>query len=457
MIYDKLIEPMKAQVSISKVETMALNAAMHRFVFVLSDALDMVGGPDTHHGKRVALMAVACARALGWPAEQRERLFLCALIHDCGVSSHRLHCDLIAGLDGYDLEEHGRIGHDYLLEVPALKGLALPILHHHTPWSRLKRMRIDPAVRLIANLIQVADRLDAAVGRQVLAGTPLDRQAALAAVQAHRGTRFHPRLVDALTGLAGTDRFWEMLVPAEVERQIDREALGWEPATVDLAQLGALAALFGRLVDAKSPFTAQHSEGVARLAALLGAKLGLDRKTCAEIELAGLVHDLGKLAVPDEILDKPGPLTPQEWEVMRRHSLDTFRLVLRLVGSHPIASWAACHHETLRGDGYPFGIGAVDLPIETRILAVADIFQALAQHRPYRRSMTLVRVMEILEGMVADNRLDGRVVAALRDNLAECHGAACLDTDCLDGSTGIGATAAAGRAGPAPAGAGGRI
>lgn len=129
------------------------------------------------------------------------------------------------------------------------------------------------------------------------------------------------------------------------------------------------------------------------------------------MEMAGLLHDIGKLRVPDEIIDKPGQLSPAERAVICRHSYDTYRILSRVFPDMPIAHWAACHHENLRGTGYPFGLKGAELELETRILSVADVFQALAQDRPYRPPLDAEAVLVHLGSMAAEGLLDGDIVA----------------------------------------------
>jgi len=138
------------------------------------------------------------------------------------------------------------------------------------------------------------------------------------------------------------------------------------------------------------------------------------------VEIAALLHDLGKLGVPDEILEKPGRLNAQETTVMHRHSYDTYRILRHIEGLEEIAEWAGNHHETLLGNGYPFQHQEEKLSLETRVIIVADIFQALAQERPYRSSMKAEDVMQILHEMAADGRIDDKLVAIVDNQSAYC-------------------------------------
>jgi len=133
--------------------------------------------------------------------------------------------------------------------------------------------------------------------------------------------------------------------------------------------------------------------------------------------VAGLLHDLGKLQVPDEILEKPGPLSREERSLIERHSFETYQILRGIAGLEDIALWAAYHHERPDGGGYPFRCSGTELTLEMRIIAVSDVFQALAQRRPYRRSLPPAQILEMLRAFVAQNRLDEEIVELIGQNL----------------------------------------
>ena len=189
-------------------------------------------------------------------------------------------------------------------------------------------------------------------------------------------------------------------------------------------ELRKIAQIFAYVVDAKSEFTSKHSYGVANLSRYLAQLAGLANDQVDKIEIAALLHDIGKLRIPDEILEKQGPLTDHEKRLMKRHSFETYQVIRRIDGLHDIALWASYHHETLDGKGYPFHRTDQDLDVEARIIAVADIFQALAQDRPYRGPVDPEEILFVLQDMAEDYRLDADLVNLVEANLAGCHSAA---------------------------------
>jgi len=189
---------------------------------------------------------------------------------------------------------------------------------------------------------------------------------------------------------------------------------------LEYAEIRHIARLFSSVVDAKSPFTATHSERVAALARQLGVWMLLDDDTLDKLELAGLFHDLGKLRIPNAILEKPGALTPAEQLTMRRHSFESYQILARVPGLEDVASWAAYHHEALDGSGYPYHLEANKLPLPARIIAIADVFQALAQHRPYRASLTPDSILSELQHRTTLGQLDRQVVGLVKSHLDLC-------------------------------------
>ncbi len=171
-----------------------------------------------------------------------------------------------------------------------------------------------------------------------------------------------------------------------------------EPAELGLngnqAALDRIARVFAEIVDAKSPWTYRHSEGVA------GSPSGWLCSACrmrpSRVYRAGLLHDVGKLAASNLILDKPGHLTSEQYGELRQHTEHTLTILGRSEALADIAELAATHHERLDGRGYHRGIRAGELPIEARLLAVADISEALAARRPYRDAMPREQVEEVL-------------------------------------------------------------
>ncbi len=396
---------------------MPLQTDLREVVFALSDALDLVGIDDLAHGKRVGLIAAACVRTLGLPSEEADLCLDLGLLHDVGVSSTRVHGHLVTEFDWSGCQAHALLGHDLLASFPPLAHLALPVKFHHTRWDHLAAEGLAPEVARRANLTFLADRVDALGAAHLAGGTLLQHTEEIrATVAAHAGTYFDPALVAAFLETSVPEAFWLGLEDRSVHVSLGTALTRRAPRPLTPAELKQLALIFSRIVDAKSPFTAEHSMGVGRVARHLGERLGLGVDTCDQLEVAGLLHDLGKLRVPDEVLEKPAKLSAAERRLMDSHSYETWRILSPIPGFQDLARWAASHHEEPDGSGYPFHTKAADMPLEARILRVADILQAMAQDRPYRPGLAAEAIGRFLQDLVVRDRVDPAVAAtALAD------------------------------------------
>lgn len=226
--------------------------------------------------------------------------------------------------------------------------------------------------------------------------TTFGADAAFRIVRKRRGTWFDPELARAFASLRKDDQFWATL-PTEASLTA---VAGYEPedliVSADADAMDRVADGFAMVVDAKSPWTFKHSDGVAEIAAGIAEELGCMPSHCRQIRRAALLHDLGKLGVSNLILDKPGKLDAGELAVMRKHPAYTKRILDRVAAFQDLSDIAAGHHERLDGKGYHRGVSGDDISLPARILAVADMYEALAARRPYRQDLTEEEVMTIM-------------------------------------------------------------
>jgi putative nucleotidyltransferase with HDIG domain len=261
----------------------------------------------------------------------------------------------------------------------------------------LRGEEIPPAARILC-LAQTVEVFHASGGVA----------AARAVARRRSGRWFDPQLVKAFERICADRRFWSALEAPDVS--------AWEPDDVALdaddARLDRIAEAFARVIDAKSPFTARHSEQVAEIAVGIGGMLGFAAAELVRLRRAGLLHDIGKLAISNRILDKPGKLTDEEFAIIRTHPAYSLQILQRAACFAPIAELAANHHEKLDGSGYPRGLDAASLDLPMRVLAVADIYEALTAARPYRGPMGPQEALAIVSQGVP-RHLDGDVRDAL--------------------------------------------
>lgn len=403
----------------------AVEADLRHVIYALSDALDLVGVDDVAHGKRVGIMAAECARKMGLVESEITFLFDLGLLHDIGVSSTNTHQHLVGEFDWAGSQDHAIVGQQLLADFKPLAAMADPIRYHHTRWDKLLAAGLDPKVIRQANLILLVDRVDALTAPYYASNSMLlHKDAIREQIRSRTGSYFDPQLVDVFLEASKSEAFWLLLEPRSIQCYLQDMLAQGERCMAGVDELKHLATIFSCIVDAKSPFTAEHSLGVARLSRLLAEKMGVSAINCDKLEIAGLLHDLGKLRVPDDILDKPAKLDPEERMVINAHSFETFQILRNIDGFEEISRWAAYHHEEPDGTGYPFRLSAEAMPLEARILRVADIFQAMAQDRPYRKGLSAAEVTDFLDKLVVEHRLDGEIVAIAKHCIDEAMHAA---------------------------------
>lgn len=390
----------------------SIHVDLREVIHALSDALDLVGIDDVAHGKRVGIMAWNCALVLQRSRQQADFLFDLGLLHDIGVSSTRTHQHLVSEFDWAGSQQHCQDGASLLAGFAPLAAMVEPVRYHHTPWHTLSGLGLPLEVAEQANLIYLVDRVDAMAAAYYQSGELLMHTAAIREqIASYRDSHFAPQLVDAFLQASRAEAFWLQLEPRGIAGMLHDRRGERHPCTATTTQLKQLATLFSRIVDAKSPFTARHSQGVAGLSRWLAERAGLSPGRCDQLEIAALLHDLGKLRVPDEILDKPGGLDPHERSLINAHSFETYQILRHITGFEEIACWAAYHHEEPDGHGYPFHLSAASMSLEARILRVADIFQALAQDRPYRTGLSAAQVLATLQDFAVHGRIDPDILA----------------------------------------------
>jgi HD-GYP domain-containing protein (c-di-GMP phosphodiesterase class II) len=244
-----------------------------------------------------------------------------------------------------------------------------------------------PLLARIMGLAQTLEVLSAVDGPRVAVGAARERS----------GRWFDPALCSIAHELEGELHRWRALDEPALREEVEaREpgdaALLAGPGTLDRIALG-----FAEVVDAKSPFTAQHSYRMSEMSVRLAMRLGFEAAEIDSLRRAALLHDIGKLSVPNSILDKPAPLGAEEWEVVRLHPYYTLRILLHVRGFKQLAQVAASHHERLDGKGYFRGLAGAQFPLAAQILATADQYDALTAPRPYRPALpeeTALKVME---------------------------------------------------------------
>lgn len=391
---------------------MTLQVRLIDLVVAFSRALDHVSRAVSDHHIHVGYFAARLGERLGLDARDRCELLLSALLHDVGAIS------LKTGLDGLLFEQnadaHARAGWALIGTCPRLAAAGEVVLHHHAAWEDVAD-DLDGAKRLGA-IVHLADRLDVQLRRSEPLAPQLTR--AFTKLEPGRGRLFSPEHLDALR---------DMLDDPQVREGVEDPSIGLhsgpgarlEEEILDTEGVISFSNLFSLVIDSRSPFTATHSSGVAETARLLAMRAGLGHDVAQKVFVAGLLHDIGKLGVPLSILEKPGPLDAAEMCEMQLHAGRSKTILDAVPGFDEVSRWGALHHERLDGSGYPFGLRGDELEVPSRIIAVADVFTAIAEDRPYRRGMPLETACGVLRGQVRDGLLDGDLAGLLLNDIDE--------------------------------------
>ena len=428
-------------------------------VAALSHALDLTEGQPRGHAVRTCLIGMRIAEELSLSSEQRSGLFYALLLKDAGCSSNASRVNALFRTDDHGakramktvdfpklthagvfaLRTAGR-GRGAVERLRATVGLALagPAAGRELVAIRCERgaeiarmlgFREETAaairaldehwsgkgypdglrgeqIPLLARIASLAQTTEVFVRERGVAD-------AYAMAAARRGRWFDPQVVSALEAFRGDTSFWSTLDSGDLAALEPGDLV----LTADEALLDRISEAFARVIDAKSPYTHHHSERVAEIALAMAEQLGVDPESLRQLRRAALLHDIGKLAIPNTILDKPGALTAAERQTVEEHPRHSEEILRRVQALGSIGSIAGAHHERIDGTGYPRGRRLDDLTLPMRILAVADVFEALTAERPYRDAMTIDEALDIL-GRDAGLRLCAVCLGALERTVA---------------------------------------
>ena len=428
----------------------------------LSHALDLTEGHPLGHANRSCIIGMRIAQAIGLSAEQQTNLHHALLLKDAGCSSNAQRVHELFGGDDHEVkravwlrdwrrfseqvsyalqytERHGSLmarlrkliilatkgprGGGELFRIRCDRGAQIALAmgfprqtaeairsmdEHWDGWGYpdgLRKTAIPVEARII-NLAQVAE-IFFEIGGPALA---------IETVAKRSGRWFDPELVKVFTRIASPAGFWHALRADDLIPAVT--ALQPSPSSVDATAetLERIALAFAWVIDAKSPYTYEHSEGVSSFAARIGERMGFSIDQLARLRQMALLHDIGKLAVPNRILDKRGPLTDEEFAIVKQHPRHTFEILSRVPIFDGLADEASAHHERIDGRGYHRGMAGESLSTVARVLAVADVADALGSDRPYRKSMPPDAVAHVLRD-TSGTALCPRAVEAALDVL----------------------------------------
>jgi HD-GYP domain-containing protein (c-di-GMP phosphodiesterase class II) len=393
--------------------TNKIQVSLFDLVASLSDVTDLVNPSLDDHHKRVAYIAYSLANEMGLSKKDCCEILLAGMLHDIGALSLQEKMSTL-GFEAVAPHRHAEAGGFLLRPFAPLAPVSELIVCHHVRWdSGVGREHNGRSVPLSSHILHLADRVAVLMkktGNMYGQSTEIARR-----IEKKSGSMFKPEIVAAFLSLSKKSFFWLDITSRSLSSLLRRK-IQVKTIELDLDGIASLAQVFSRVIDFRSPFTATHSSGVAFTAEALAQLIGYSENECSMMKIAGYFHDLGKLAVPTDILEKSAALTKREINVIRSHPFYTYRALEHIDELKTIIRWGAFHHETPAGGGYPFHLGKRDLPLGSRVMAVADVFTAITEDRPYRKGMDADRAKSVLREMTAAAQLDSRVTDLLLHN-----------------------------------------
>ncbi|MTV48287.1 HD domain-containing protein [Heliobacillus mobilis] len=391
---------------------------LNEFLIALSFALDFVEmdifGIVTNHSKRVAYMSMRMAEKLGMSQREIFDIVSLSILHDNGASEKILHDKLksepMSSLQSIESkQEHGLKGEENVRDYPFLTDVRNVIKYHHENYDGTGFFQIKgDDIPVMAQIIKLADTVE--LNTSLNKVTIAEKRRIQDYVKSQEMSTFSPKIVNAFIDVSQTPHFWLDLKDEFIHASLQRNIPNFS-VEMTFAQLHNITRVFSKIIDAKSTFTQVHSSELADKVAKMGEYYKKPDDEIYKLIIAADLHDIGKLAVSNAILDKPGRLDEEEFDAIKQHSYYTRLSLQEIQGFEDIMEWASNHHEKLNGKGYPYGKKGTELDFNSRLIACLDVYQALTENRPYRKAMTHRESSEILMGMIRDGSLDEQITS----------------------------------------------
>lgn len=385
---------------------------LYELLLCLTNAQDYVHSELSGHQEQVAYLSYRIAEEMKMPLSEIKEIILAGILHDIGALSTSERINLIED-EPFGVNNHGFKGAKIISGFRYMHSISEIIKYHHLCWNGGEGLKYrGKSVPLASHIIHIADRVCVKIDKSKNILSQIND--ILANISEKKGTNYSPEMVDALNNLKYKEYIWLDLVSDCRLQNISPEF--FEVIPLEINDIVELALIFSFIIDFRSEFTANHSAGVAKTAEKLAFLAGFSPYECKMMLIAGYLHDLGKLAISNDILEKNAKLNNEEFNEIRSHTYYTYHMLNKISALKTINQWASFHHEKLNGKGYPFHLNDDDLSLGSKIMAVADVFTAITEDRPYREGLDKISVTNILNNMVNSGGLHSMVVKLLLDN-----------------------------------------
>ena len=398
-------------------------------LYALSNALDTVqmemGGISNAHGKHVAVLSYLMGKYFSYDNIKLNDLVGLAILHDNAFTEY-VREEYNGGkiLDYNDLKiednasklrigflnapRHNVIGEENISLIPFSIDVKDILLYHHENANGTGPLHKKACeTPILSQIIHISDMFDMMFDYNKFSLEEFNDT--IIKMKSLTDILFSKEMVDAFINSITYPILKEVFDLGEIN-YLKKNLRSYKSNYTD-DEIKGICEFFGKIIDYKSSVTKNHSLGVASKCEIMARYYGFDDDKRIRFYFAGAFHDIGKLLVTNDILEKPTSLTKSEYEIIQNHAYGTYKILSEIDGLDDICRWASRHHEKLNGTGYPFGLTASDLSFEDRLLAVIDIFQALIEKRSYKDEFSLKNTIDILNNMVKDNLIDGNIVS----------------------------------------------
>lgn len=386
---------------------------LNHFLSAVSFALDYaehdVFGVELNHGKRVAYISWRIAQRLGFSEDDVFDLVSLAILHDNGLGRYLGNKELKSNLVNYEvIKGHCVIGENNIKKYPLLKNEKNIILYHHEKLDGSGFFHISgDNLPLKAQIISFADYVDTHFNAAKFYGAYQEKAASH--IMKLRGKQYSEQICDSFFAIIRQACYRLYQDPNNIFDCLQQN-LPLRNVDLSYQEISEITETISDIIDAKSKFTWRHSRGLAEKADIMARFYKYDDIQRNKLIIAANLHDLGKLLIPNSILEADRALTEDEFALVQSHTYYTRHVLSRLDGFEDITEWAANHHEKLDGSGYPYGKTAKELDFNSRLMGCLDIYQALTEDRPYREGMSHKKALKIMSDMVGTGRIDGSIV-----------------------------------------------
>lgn len=376
-----------------------LNSFLNSISFVLDYAERDILKDITNHSRRVSYIAVNIGKKVGLSDKELFDLGALAILHDCGSGGYEYK------KNPHLIIKHCKIGEKIVENFPFFTNVSNVILYHHEydDGSGIFNKTLEE-IPLLSRIISLANTIE-----NIYVNVTKDRRKIIELLGKLRGNKFENYLIDAFISAQNEVKFWIDIQDYFIYQALN-SLIPKFTINKNFKEIREITKIISKIVDNKSEFTLKHSLGLSEKAMIVSDFYKFNSETKYQLVIAADLHDIGKLAISNTILDKNGKLEPQEFIEIKSHAYLTRKALENICGFQNITEWASNHHEKLNGKGYPLGKSEDDLDFQSRILSCLDIYQALTEERPYRQSLSHDESIAIMKSMAKNHEIDMKIV-----------------------------------------------